>query len=231
MPLTNAIHESLPYVDSEPTPSERSAALALILAEAGALTTTTTTTTPANPLLHPSQPALQPSHLSPLMQAEHARIESQEPLNAITTAHYEELDAPSSSFPNSNENNNSSSSSSKEIRTAWLTALSQSATASAHLTHRLANLHLLELYGRPAWLAGNQQLEAVLRALERELEVRKAEIDACVVERRAAQEGVAGELRGLDEAWRRGVGRVLETEVAAEGLRREVLERRRGGAM
>ncbi|KAJ5051560.1 uncharacterized protein L3040_001336 [Drepanopeziza brunnea f. sp. 'multigermtubi'] len=221
MPLTNAIHESLPYIDSEPTPSERSAALALILAEADALTTTT----PANP--HPSQPALQPSNLSPLMQAEHARIESQKPLAAITTAHYEELDAPSSPSPNSDKNNNNS----KEIETAWLTALSQSATASAHLTHRLANLHLLELYGRPAWLAGNQQLEAVLRALERELEVRKAEIDACVVERRAAQEGVAGELRGLDEAWRRGVGRVLETEVAAEGLRREVLEKRRGGAM
>jgi len=50
-----------------------------------------------------------------------------------------------------------------------------------------------------------------------------------VVARKSAQEGVAGEIVGLGETWRRGVGRVLETEVAAEGLRREILERRRAG--
>ena len=69
-----------------------------------------------------------------------------------------------------------------------------------------------------------------MRSLERELEERKKEIDLLVIERKTAQEAVGGEMRGLEEAWKRGVGRVLETEVAAEGLRREILERRRAGA-
>jgi pre-mRNA-splicing factor SPF27 len=34
----------------------------------------------------------------------------------------------------------------------------------------------------------------------------------------------------LEEGWKRGVGRVLEVEVAAEGVRRQILERRREGA-
>jgi len=36
-------------------------------------------------------------------------------------------------------------------------------------------------------------------------------------------------MQGLEETWRRGVARVLETEAAAEALRREVLEARRQG--
>ncbi len=90
---------------------------------------------------------------------------------------------------------------------------------------------LLEKYGKNAWLEGNRQLEDVLRALERELEERKAEIDGVVIERKRAQEEVGGEIKGLEETWKRGVGRVLETEVAAEGVRREILERRREGAL
>lgn len=77
---------------------------------------------------------------------------------------------------------------------------------------------------------GNAQLEDILRGLERELEERKKEVDLVVVERKGAQEGVGGELVGYEEAWKRGVGQVLETEVAAEGVRRMILERRREGA-
>ncbi|PBP16210.1 BCAS2 family protein [Diplocarpon rosae] len=123
MPLTNAIHESLPYIDAEPTPSERAAALSLIALEASH----PTTTAPEHPLL----PPLAPEKFTPLM------------------------------------------------------------------------------------------------ALERELEARKGEIDGVVIERKNAQEAVKGELKGLDEGWRRGVGRVLETEVAAEAVRKDILERRR----
>lgn len=90
---------------------------------------------------------------------------------------------------------------------------------------------LLSQFGKNAWLIGNAQTEDVLRDLERELEERKREIDEVVIQRRAAQEGVRGEVQGLSEAWRKGVGRVLETEVAAEGVRREVLERRRAGGV
>lgn len=77
---------------------------------------------------------------------------------------------------------------------------------------------------------GNSQLEDVLRILERELADRKTEIDVVVVERKTAQENVGGEVQGLEETWKRGVSRILETEVAAEGVRREILERRRDSA-
>ena len=99
------------------------------------------------------------------------------------------------------------------------------------MTGRQNNLALLEEFGKNAWLIGNSQAEDVLRALERELAERKAEIDMLAVERRNAQDGVGGEFRTLEEGWRREVGRVLETEIAAEELRREVLVRRREGAV
>ncbi len=67
--------------------------------------------------------------------------------------------------------------------------------------------------------------------MERELAERKVEIDGVVIERKNAQEAVGGEIKGLEEGWKRGVGRVLETEVAAEGVRRSILERRREGAI
>ena len=50
------------------------------------------------------------------------------------------------------------------------------------------------------------------------------------IRRQRVQNDAGGEIRGLDDTWRRGVGRVLETEVAAEGLRREVLEVQRAQA-
>ena len=56
------------------------------------------------------------------------------------------------------------------------------------------------------------------------MEEMKREIDVVVVERKGMQENVEGEVKGLGETWRRGVGRCLETEVAAEGLRREIEE-------
>lgn len=69
---------------------------------------------------------------------------------------------------------------------------------------------------------GNWQLEAELRALEREVAAARRGIDLVTLRRQRLQRESGGEITGLDEAWRRGVGRVLEAEVAAEGLRREV---------
>lgn len=89
---------------------------------------------------------------------------------------------------------------------------------------------LLDQFGKNAWLIGNSQLEDVLRGLERELAQTKEQIDLVVVERKNAQEAVGAEIQGLEGGWKRGVGRVLETEVAAEGVRREILEARRAGA-
>lgn len=40
------------------------------------------------------------------------------------------------------------------------------------------------------------------------------------------QEGVKGEVEGLESAWREGVGRAVEVEVAGWGLEREIRGRR-----
>lgn len=103
-------------------------------------------------------------------------------------------------------------------------ALAQAYTAMSYLSSRRQHLALLDSYGKNAWLVGNWQLEAELRAVEHELAATRREIDVLTVRRQRTQGEVAAEIRGLDDGWRRGVGRVLETEVAAEGVRREVWE-------
>ena len=213
MSLTTAVLDSLPYIDAEPSNSERSAALSLITAEMGSQSTDN----------HPSLPSLPPHHFSPLMEAEFLRIQNKEPLKGIDLTRYEALEPPSTS-PHSDEK-------SPETIALWREALQKAYTSQSYLIGRTTNLALLEKYGKNAWLIGNAQMEDMLRGLERELADRKTEIDGVVIERKTAQEAVGGEVKGLEETWKRGVGRVLETEVAAEGIRREILERRREGAM
>jgi pre-mRNA-splicing factor SPF27 len=209
MALTTAVHDSLPYIDPDPTSSERAAAQALIDAELETNTDPDTTTS------HSSLPPLPPSNLSHLIEQELQRVSSspREPLSAIDLSRYEASPLPSSSDAD------------------ILTALRRAQTAQTYLRLREGNMELLDRFGRNAWLVGNSQTEEVLAAVEREVEERKREIDGVVVERRSVQEGVRGEVEGLAEGWRRGVGKVLETEVAAEGVRREVLERRRAGGV
>lgn len=109
-------------------------------------------------------------------------------------------------------------------------ALHQAYTSTSYLHARRQHLALLDAYGKNAWLVGNWQLEAELRALERELADAKRDVDLVTLQRQRAQGEAGGEIRQLDETWRRGVGRVLETEVAAEALRRQVLEAERARA-
>jgi pre-mRNA-splicing factor SPF27 len=92
------------------------------------------------------------------------------------------------------------------------------------------NLSLLETYGKNAWLVGNSQLEDILRALEKEVDAMKAEQEAVESDRRAAQENAAAEMKGLEEGWRNGVGRMIETQAAAERLRMGILEMKRAAA-
>ncbi|KAI1390020.1 Pre-mRNA-splicing factor SPF27 [Hypoxylon trugodes] len=201
--IRTTVHESLPYVDAEPTPTERAAAESLIAAEQ--------TTSPPPPSL----PSLPEPNFSPLITSELSRIAAKQPLTGIDLSRYEAPDAStlsSSSSPSTLQND-----------------LSRAYAASTYLSSRHTNLQLLDQYGKNAWLIGNWHLESELRSLERELEDTKKEIDVVNIQRRRVQDEVGGELKGLDEAWRKGVGRVLETEVATEGLRQEVLERQRGG--
>ncbi|KAI1091281.1 Pre-mRNA-splicing factor SPF27 [Rostrohypoxylon terebratum] len=200
--IRTTVHDSLPYVDDEPTPAERAAAKSLIAAEA------TTSPTPQS-----SVPPLREPNFSPLITAELSRIASKTPLTAIDLTRYEAPPSPPSSpSPDTLQ-----------------TSLSRAYTAQTYLLGRQAHLQLLETYGKNAWLIGNWQLEAEVQALERELADTKEEIDVLNIQRRRAQDEVGGELKGLEETWKRGVSRVLETEIATEGLRQQVLEKQRGG--
>lgn len=111
----------------------------------------------------------------------------------------------------------------------WSQALRQAYTSHAYLSGRQLNLSLLERYGKNAWLVGNSQIEDELRTLEKELAETQRQTEELDEQRRRAQETVRGEIEGLEEAWRNGVGRAIEAEVAGEGLRREILQRSKGG--
>jgi pre-mRNA-splicing factor SPF27 len=205
MPLINAIHESLPYIDNEPTADERTAATALINSELSS------TTEP-----HPSLPSLQRTNFSSLIESELERVSSSnppQPLKAIDLSRYESLSP-------------SPSASTGELETL----LSQAYTSQTYLNHRLTNLSLLDQFGKNSWLIGNAQLEDILKSLEKEVAQTKDDIDQVVIARKQRQDEVEAEIKGLEEGWKKGVGRVLETEVAAEGVRREILEKRREGA-
>ena len=109
----------------------------------------------------------------------------------------------------------------------WRQTLQKAYTASSHLAMRHENLALLEENGKNAWLIGNSQLEDILRGIEKELTETKETAEAVNKERKIAQEARKGELMGLEESWKRGVGAILDVELAAEGLRMQILEQRR----
>lgn len=66
-----------------------------------------------------------------------------------------------------------------------------------------------------------------MRGIETELAEARAKVEEVEQARRVAQEGIKGEMETLELSWRHGVERMIATEAAAEGLRREILDRRR----
>lgn len=149
------------------------------------------------------------------MATELDRVASDTPLTTLTLSRYEAQETPAHGAPASR----------------LLEVLSNAYVSDAYLAVRRANLELLDRGGRNAWLLGNYQLEDELRQLERELAETKREIDVVNLERQRRQEDVKGEMEMLEQTWRTGVGRVLETEVAVEELREQIREemRRRAG--
>lgn len=199
-------------MDTEPTPDERAAAEALIAMERS--------TIPDDPHHALLPPPIQPS-FTPFFQPEidrHSAAASSNskpaPLRAIDLSRYE---AAPELPPHPSQQH-------------LEPALNQAYTSMSYLHSRRQHLALLDSYGKNAWLVGNWQLEAELRALERELAEAKREVDLVTIQRQRAQGEAGGEIRQLEETWRRGVGRVLETEIAAEALRRQVLEAERARA-
>ncbi|KZL84101.1 breast carcinoma amplified sequence 2 [Colletotrichum incanum] len=204
MSALNAFHESLPYIDDEPTPTEREAAESLIRAEL------------AISSLAPASTYKEPS-FSPLIELELERIASKQPLQAIDLERYQTQEPFS----------DSGKPSTAEDRERLADSLQKAYISYTYLDARAQNLNLLDKWGKNAWLIGNWGLENELKALERDLAETKRLIDVLTVARRRQQEEVAAEMKGLEETWKQGVGRTLETEIAVEQLRREVLEEMR----
>jgi len=113
-----------------------------------------------------------------------------------------------------------------EIET-WRKSLRQAYMSSSYLSGRLTNLSLLEEFGKNAWLISNSQLEDILRDLEKELSEQKEAVENINKSRKAAQEESRAELVGLEEAWKQGVGKTIEVQLATDGVRREILQHRR----
>ncbi|KAL6866047.1 hypothetical protein ACO1O0_002147 [Amphichorda felina] len=201
MSLAPAYHESLPYIDPEPSPSALEAARALIAAEQSTLP-------PRDPpsSILPS-PNREPS-FSPAVQTELARVASQTPLQPLALSRYEAQETPAADAGPDRV---------REV-------LDSAHVSDAYLAARRQNLELLDRHGKNAWLIGNHQLEAELRMLEKELRDVKREVDVVNLERQRRQEEVRAEIQMLEETWKKGIGRVLETEVAVEELKREIRE-------
>ncbi|PYH99279.1 hypothetical protein BO71DRAFT_314497 [Aspergillus ellipticus CBS 707.79] len=207
MPLINESHDSLPYIEPEPSTQARAAAEKLITAELSSDHKST---------IHPSIPACPEPRFSALIQQEVDRKAAGLPwTSGVDLSRYEAPEPPARSADGT-----------PDVE-AWRRTLQKAYTASSHLSMRHENLALLEENGKNAWLIGNSQLEDILRELEKELAEIKEAAESVNKERKLAQEANKGEIAGLEETWRRGVGAILDVELAAEGLRLQILEQRR----
>ncbi|RKF62488.1 Pre-mRNA-splicing factor SPF27-like protein [Erysiphe neolycopersici] len=211
MPFTAAVIDSLPYIDNEPTPEERAAAQSLIDVELAEAQPQQTPFDNEQQGLHPLIPPLPAVYFSPCIQAELERVESKKPLNAIDLSRYESSNLPS--FDDCD-------------RESLCTALRSVYVSQIYLNNRKKNLEYLETYGKNAWLLGNAQLESILRDMERDLVQKKNEIEICALERKSAQEAIGGEVKSLEESWKRAMGRALETEIAVENLKSRIFQKK-----
>jgi len=222
MSFRTTVHESLPYIDAEPSPADRAAAQALIDAELASTKKSQPQDDGDDDDSAAPRTALPPFRepaFSDLIQSELARIAAKQPLKAIDLTRYEVDD--------DEDDENSGASKSRDDLSA---RLSRAYTAHTYLSSRQTHLALLDSYGKNAWLVGNWHLEAELQSLERDLAATKREMDLVNLDRRRQQDQVGEELRSLNETWRRGVGKVLETELAADQLRKQILDARKGQA-
>ncbi|KAF1848872.1 uncharacterized protein K460DRAFT_364822 [Cucurbitaria berberidis CBS 394.84] len=221
MPLITESYDSLPYVDTHLDEPSLAAAQAVINAD---IKSAGIDTSALHPALIPA--ARYNPIFSDFVEREHARLDDNpaSKLSGIDLKRYEDLEAPENTDPTSDEDK-------PELLERWNTALKQAYTSSEYVQGRLTQLGLLEKFGKNAWLVGNSQLEDILKGIEAELaDVRKQQEEVEMI-RRSRQENVHGEITTLEETWKKGVGRVLETEVAAEGLKQQILEKRRAGAV
>jgi len=208
MALANESHDSLPYIDTEPSPNDRAVAEKLVAAELSPNYQST---------LHPLIAAIDEPRFSPVIQQELARKANGLPLtDGVDLSRYEAPEPPSNSKDDASQ-----------ALDEWRRVLLRAYTSSSHLSIRQANLRLLDESGKNAWLIGNSQLEHILQTVEKELVHAKEAVETVHKQRKITQETSKGELVGLEETWRRGVGALVDVEVAAETMRMRILDERR----
>ncbi|PTB64244.1 hypothetical protein BBK36DRAFT_6571 [Trichoderma citrinoviride] len=209
MAVAPAYHESLPYIDPEPTPEALAAARALIASEQSS-------SSPSSSSQQQQLPPLQEPSFSPAIAAQLSRISSSQPPPPLDLSRYEaqELPEPSSSSSDSSDKTAHHEATRRALQNAFVSA--------SYLASRAQNLALLDAHGRNAWLLANYHLEAELRSLERDLAATKRDIDLVNAARAARQTDVKAEMQTLEQNWREGVGRVLETEIAVQELREQI---------
>lgn len=206
MPLIQSQTDNLPYIDPAPSAEALAAANALIEAELAPESSTS---------IHASIPTFDEPQFSSLVDVEHAFLAEGKPRETgVDLSRYEALDAPEAG---------------SDIA-FWRETLQKAYASAEYLRGRETNLALLETYGKNAWLVGNSQLEGMLKGLEAEIEAARIELEGVERERREKQASVQGEVGGLERSWREGVGKLIEVLAAAEGVKGEILERRRMGA-
>ena len=192
-----------PDIDPEITDAERQRAKALIAKHLPRDHTTTS---------HPSLAPLPAAKFSDILRQQIDRVAAGEPRQqGIDVSRYEAPEDPASDSDEA----------------AMRQALRNAYISSTFLSDRDTNLHLLDEFGKNSWLIGNSQTEAILQDLERELAGLKSESETVNKARKTAQEQSKGELLTLQENWKRGIGKVLEVQVATDQLRRQVVEHQR----
>jgi pre-mRNA-splicing factor SPF27 len=138
----------------------------------------------------------------------------------LTRYEADALDAPDRALPKSNKER-------EQFLRQWGQTLRSAYVSATYLSGRTTNLALLETYGRNAWLVANWHQDADLKRLDAELAEVKAQVEAVAEQRRLREEAAAAEMSVLDESWKKSVRGLVEVQLATEGLRNEVLEKRR----
>lgn len=156
---------------------------------------------------HASLPPIEDPNFSELMTTEITRIAAgKKKKGGIDLSRYEPPDAPGENA---------------DVK-AWRKALKGAYSSSTYLSGRQVNLKLLEEMGKNAWLMSNSQLDQTLKGYQQELDRLKKEIEIVNKERKSMQESSKAELDALEEAWKTGLGNLVEVQVASDELWREL---------
>lgn len=101
-------------------------------------------------------------------------------------------------------------------------ALRATYTNISYLRDRETNIALLEEYGKNSWLIGNSHLEDLQKRLDSELASLRSRSEETNRARKMLQEDAQGELLGLAETWKQGIDKIIQTQLASDGLQQQL---------